>query len=412
MIITSESEISTMNYFKLSKEVEEHVVKYFQSHRDSQLPYHNLDHTRGVVKAAMQIADHSQLNERDFFIVITAAWFHDVGYFHGVENHEKKGAEIAQDFLYRLDVDEETIQTICDCILATTLPQKAQTKLEEIVCDADLFHLGTDDFLEKNKLIRKEMEARKGHSISKNEWRKSTIQFLINHHYYTDYCQLLLNEKKKEHIERLRVKELKKNYTIDERVSTQTQNSAPSKKKEEKNNRPDKGVETMFRISSSNNQRLSDMADNKAHIMISVSSIILSAIISLVLRKLDEYYYLAFPTYMILGVSILTIIYSIIATRPSLLKGSFTIHDLEEKKVNLLFFGNYYKMSFEDYTFGMEQLMNDSVYVYKTLIKDVYSQGIVLGHKYKLLRIAYNIFMYGLLASVIAFVIASVLHGK
>ena len=412
MIITSESEISTMNYFKLSKEVEEHVVKYFQSHRDSQLPYHNLDHTRGVVKAAMQIADHSQLNERDFFIVITAAWFHDVGYFHGVENHEKKGAEIAQDFLYRLDVDKETIQTICDCILATTLPQKAQTKLEEIVCDADLFHLGTDDFLEKNKLIRKEMENRKGHSISKNEWRKSTIQFLINHHYYTDYCQLLLNEKKKEHIERLRVKELKKNYTIDERVSTQTQNSAPLKKKEEKNKRPDKGVETMFRISSSNNQRLSDMADNKAHIMISVSSIILSAIISLVLRKLDEYYYLAFPTYMILGVSILTIIYSIIATRPSLLKGSFTKHDLEEKKVNLLFFGNYYKMSFEDYTFGMEQLMNDSVYVYKTLIKDVYSQGIVLGHKYKLLRIAYNIFMYGLLTSVIAFVIASVLHGK
>ena len=412
MIITSESEISTMNYFKLSKEVEEHVVKYFQSHRDSQLPYHNLDHTRGVVKAAMQIADHSQLNERDFFIVITAAWFHDVGYFHGVENHEKKGAEIAQDFLYRLDVDKETIQTICDCILATTLPQKAQTKLEEIVCDADLFHLGTDDFLEKNKLIRKEMENRKGHSISKNEWRKSTIQFLINHHYYTDYCQLLLNEKKKEHIERLRVKELKKNYTIDERVSTQTQNSAPLKKKEEKNKRPDKGVETMFRISSSNNQRLSDMADNKAHIMISVSSIILSAIISLVLRKLDEYYYLAFPTYMILGVSILTIIYSIIATRPSLLKGSFTKHDLEEKKVNLLFFGNYYKMSFEDYTFGMEQLMNDSVYVYKTLIKDVYSQGIVLGHKYKLLRIAYNIFMYGLLTSVVAFVIASVLHGK
>ena len=412
MTIASRPEISTMNYFKLSKEVEEHVVKYFQSHRDSQLPYHNLDHTRGVVKAAMQIADHSQLNERDFFIVITAAWFHDVGYFHGVENHEKKGAEIAQDFLYRLDVDKETIQTICDCILATTLPQKAQTKLEEIVCDADLFHLGTDDFLEKNKLIRKEMESRKGHSISKNEWRKSTIQFLINHHYYTDYCQLLLNEKKKEHIERLRVKELKKNYTIDERLSTQTQNSAPLKKKEEKNKRPDKGVETMFRISSSNNQRLSDMADNKAHIMISVSSIILSAIISLVLRKLDEYYYLAFPTYMILGVSILTIIYSIIATRPSLLKGSFTKHDLEEKKVNLLFFGNYYKMSFEDYTFGMEQLMNDSVYVYKTLIKDVYSQGIVLGHKYKLLRIAYNIFMYGLLASVIAFVIASVLHGK
>ena len=45
----------------------------------------------------MQIADHYQLNERDFFIVTTAAWFHDIGYLNGAENHEEKGAEMAQD---------------------------------------------------------------------------------------------------------------------------------------------------------------------------------------------------------------------------------------------------------------------------------------------------------------------------
>ena len=168
----------------------------------------------------------------------------------------------------------------------------------------------------------------------------------------------------------------------------------------------------MFRISSGNNQRLSDLADNKAHIMISVNSIILSAIISLVLRRLDEYYYLAWPTYLILCVSIVTIIYSILATRPSLQNSSFTKHDLEEKKVNLLFFGNYQKMSLEDYTYGMEQVMNDQASTYKALIKDIYSQGKVLGRKYKLLRIAYNVFMYGLIASVIAFVAASIIGAK
>jgi predicted metal-dependent HD superfamily phosphohydrolase len=401
-----------MNYTELSKKVEEHQLNYFRSHQDHQLVYHNLNHTLAVVKAAIQIANHYQLDDRDFFIVTTAAWFHDVGYFQGANNHEVKGAQMAQAFLHELGVDKETTQMISHCIIATTLPQNPKTTLEEVVCDADFFHFGTDDFWERNKLLRKEIENRKGASISKNEWRKSTTQLLITHHFFTDYCRLLLNDKKEEHLEKLQEREVKKNKVIDRPVIIETQNPTEVKKNEEKNNRPVRGVETMFRISSNNNQRLSDMADNKAHIMISVNSIILSAVISLVLRKLDEYYYLAWPTYMIMCVSILTIIYSILATRPSVPKGTFTKHDLEERKVNLLFFGNYHKMSLEDYTFGMEQVMNDRIFIYKTLIKDVYAQGVVLGRKYKLLRIAYNIFMFGLIASVIAFVAASVIAEK
>ena len=101
-----------MNYAELSKKVEEHVINYFHSHQDPQLTYHNLDHTLGVVKAAIQIADHYQLNDRDFFIVTAAAWFHDMGYLKGAEKHEEKGAKMAQVFLHQSGVDKETIQTI------------------------------------------------------------------------------------------------------------------------------------------------------------------------------------------------------------------------------------------------------------------------------------------------------------
>jgi hypothetical protein len=74
--------------------------------------------------------------------------------------------------------------------------------------------------------------------------------------------------------------------------------------------------------------------------------------------------------------------------------------------VNLLFFGNFYKMDFEEYKKGMWKVMEDRNFLYGSLIKDIYSQGIVLGRKYKLLRIAYNVFMYGLMISIIAFLIA------
>jgi len=146
--------------------------------------------------------------------------------------------------------------------------------------------------------------------------------------------------------------------------------------------------------------------------MITVNSIILSAIISLLLRKLEEYDFLRWPTYLILIVCVLTIIFSIIATRPSLPPGRFTQADIEEKKVNLLFFGNFYRMNLTDYTAGMLEVMNDRDFLYGTLIKDVYSQGVVLGRKFRLLRISYNIFMYGLIGSVIAFVAATIIAGK
>lgn len=406
MIIASEPEIYSINYSALSQKVEAYVINYFKSHHDPQLTYHNFDHTFRVVKAASEIAMQYRLNEKDFFIVTTAAWFHDIGYFKGAENHEAKGAKIASAFLNDAGVDKETIQSVIGCIMATALPQNPKTRLEEIVCDADLFHLGTDSFSERNKLMRQEMENRESRAISKNEWRNRTIELLSNHCYFTGYAQALLTEKLQKNLQKLEQKKYK-----EEHDSLTDNQIFAEKNKQEKKFTPHKEVVTMFRISSSNNQRLSDMADNKAHILISVNSIILSAIISLVLHKLDEYPYLSWPTYLILCVSVVTIIYSILATRPALPSGKFDQQELEKRKVNLLFFGNYYNMSLEDYNDAMEKVMNDKVFTYKTLITDIYAQGIVLSHKYKLLRTAYNIFMYGLIASVVAFVIATILRG-
>ncbi len=421
-----------MSYQEFSKKIQDHVQALFHLQKDKTFIYHNLDHTQNVVKAVSQIANHYQLNEKDFFIVTTAAWFHDAGYFTDDKNHEIKGAEMAADFLKIFNLDTDITQSVANCIVATRIPQSPKNKLEEIVCDADLFHLGTDKFGENNKLMRKEVEARKGVAISKDEWRNGTIRLLESHHYFTDYCQLLLNDKKKDSLDKLKkkagAKEKKTKIDLvpadeklpviplhlkkDQQPSPPSETTQPKKKRDIKDSRPERGIETMFRITSGNNQRLSDMADNKAHIMISVNSLILGAIISLLLRKLEDYDFLKWPTYLILTVCLLTIVFSVLATRPSIPSGRFTKSDMDEKKVNLLFFGNFYRMSLTDYTSGMLQVMNDRDFLYGTLIKDVYSQGVVLGKKFRLLRISYNIFMYGLIASVIAFVAATIIAGK
>jgi len=98
--------------------------------------------------------------------------------------------------------------------------------------------------------------------------------------------------------------------------------------------------------------------------------------------------------------------FSILSTRPSIPKGTFTQTDVEEKKVNLLFFGNFYKMQLAEFNFGMRRMMEDSDFLYGSLIRDLYAQGVVLGRKYHLLRVAYNVFMFGLIVSVVAFILA------
>jgi hypothetical protein len=168
-----------------------------------------------------------------------------------------------------------------------------------------------------------------------------------------------------------------------------------------------KAVQTMFKNSSSNHQRLSVMADNKAFIMISVNSIIISVAIGLVIGKFVKEPKLAVPTVMLLTVNILAIIYSLLATRPRILKGTFTREQVQNKTVNLLFFGSYFKMELQDFEYGIREMMNDSEFLYGTLIKDIYWQGKVLGNKFRLLRISYDIFMYGTAVSVAAFMVSA-----
>ncbi|MBL4675395.1 MAG: HD domain-containing protein [Mucilaginibacter sp.] len=407
-----------MNYTGLLNKIKDYALLFYKTHADDRLVYHNIEHTENMLAASTQIGNHYQLNESDFFIVHAAAWFHDLGYMVDFKRHEEEGSNLAVAFLKEYEVEPQIIDEIKGCIMATQMPQNPKTELEKIVCDADLFHLGTDDFFKTDKQLLKELATVHGIEMSKNEWRKKSIKFLEAHHYHTDYCQVLLNSGKQKNIKILKdkvaaydTKHVTDVISASPEPTTHHEVETEEPKKKKKGDRPDKGIETMFRISSGNHQRLSDMADNKAHIMITVNSIILSAVISLLLRKLTEYEYLIVPTFILLAVSLLAMTFSILSTRPSIPRGTFQRDDVDQKRVNLLFFGNFYKMSLDEYTYGMVKMMEDKDFLYGSLIRDVYAQGVVLGKKYRLLRNAYNIFMFGLIIAVVAFVIAATLNN-
>jgi hypothetical protein len=399
-----------MDFQKLTDKVEKHIRSYFKDHPYPELPYHNINHTAYVAKQAKKLGLNYALNEEQLFEVVAGSWFHDVGYLESESEHEVRGAKMAVEYLESLSVHPDIASAVSELILATKMPVNPQNILEEIICDADTYHLGKESFLKKNKLLKNEREMLQHKSITGKDWLKQSITFLENHGYNTEYARNLLLPGKDKNLQTLR-----RNYQSELLLSADPQEAGPIEIEEiklKKNKElPEKGIESMFRIVSGNNQHLSSMADTKAHLLITVNSILLSAIISLVIRKLSDYNYLILPSCILLLVALLSIILSILSTRPTVPVGKHALHDLDLKKINILFFGNYCKMSREDFTVGMLRLMGDWNGLYEMLIMDIHAQGVVISKKYYYLRWAYNIFMFGLIAGVLAFMTAICIHN-
>lgn len=403
------------NQSMLLPEAQTFVNDLFLNKVSKSIRFHSIEHTMDVVSASMKMAEFYQLAEEDRLILSLAAWFHDTGYSSGkADDHEAVSLEIATDFLKSHNADPILVHRVTSAIAATRLPQTPNNHLEQILCDADLFHLGTDEFKEKSRLLRQEFKTFSKIEISKKQWRKQNIIFLESHKYFTTYGREKLQPEKERHLLDLKKKEIEegkpdkknKQQTKAEIEVEKTKAAADLKKKKENDAKTERGISTVFRIMASNQSNLSQMADSKAHIMISVNSIILSIVISLLLKQLETYSNLIPPTIILTAVCVTTIVFSILATRPNISTGKFTREDIENKQTNLLFFGNFHNMPLPDYDWAMTEMLNDKNYLYSSIIKDNYFLGVVLAKKYKFLRISYNIFMYGLILSMIGFILA------
>ena len=149
--------------------------------------------------------------------------------------------------------------------------------------------------------------------------------------------------------------------------------------------------------------KLSGMADNKAHILLSINSIIISIVLSVLVKNLSYLPYLIFPTVVLVIVSLASIVFAVLTTRPKVSKGVFTAEQIHNREANLLFFGNFHKMEWESYEWGIKEMMYDKEYLYRSMTKDIYFLGKVLAAKYHYLNIGYKVFMFGMIGSVLAF---------
>ncbi|WP_432671890.1 Pycsar system effector family protein [Flavobacterium sp. SM2513] len=385
---------------------EKFVNQLFKDNLSLDYIYHNFNHTLGVVQNTRLLLRAEGISDDDAEVLLLAAWFHDTGYIKGFENHEEVSIKIARDFLEEHNYDSSKISVISQLIQKTKIDEIPVTQLEKIIRDADWSHFGNPNYFQFCNLLRYEFSLTRKMKFSDLEWSTENQKVFNNVHvFYTAYAKAnwqpikdanakILNEKIETLAKKAKAKKKPKDLL--------------TKKKLAKIDSPERGIETMFRVTLNNHTQLSQIADSKANILLSVNAIIISIALSTLIPKLDSpsNSHLIVPTFIMLFFSVLSIIFAILSTRPKISGGSFTRKQIENKEVNLLFFGNFYKMPLEEYTWAMKEMMKDGEYLYDTMIKDLYFLGLVLNRKYKLLRVTYTVFMIGILISVAAFVFA------
>ncbi len=382
---------------EIVKEAENFVTKFLEDELPDSVEFHTIDHARYVVESAEYIGKNSGLSSDELNVVKLCAWFHDVGFAIIPEHHEGESARIAAEFLTSKNIDEDIITQVQNAILATRIPQHPKDIISRVLCDADLMHLAEADYFERIDSMRKEWINLKCEKVGKRRFHSVSIKFFQKHHYHTDFAKKEIQPKKEENFKLLQ----KKVYMLEQEKEKKLLET-----KQKKPKGYSRGVESMFRLTARNQISLSSIADNKSNILITVNALMISITITVLVTRFEEIPNIILPTLIFLVVGLVTIVLAILSTRPNISSGKFTKEDIKQNKVNLLFFGNFYNMELEDYEWAIGELMKNDANLYGTMIKDQYALGKVLAKKYKLLRVAYSVFMFGIIVSVAAFIFA------
>lgn len=172
----------------INLKLRERIHKDFSEKLDKKYHYHNLEHTKRVVKSAIKIGASYDLSDDQWKVLLTACLLHDFGFIKSHINHEETGAEIAGSILTEYGYNQDQIKSVKSLILVTEAIAIPNNKLESIIRDSDLEYLGSNDFEKISEKLKDEWLVCDVVS-DEEEFYKLQLDFLINHQFHTEYMR-------------------------------------------------------------------------------------------------------------------------------------------------------------------------------------------------------------------------------
>ncbi len=365
--------------------------------------YHSLEHTFKVWDAARELANIMQLPEEDQELLDLAVLFHDTGFTQAYEGHEAVSGQIARAFLEKHDYPQEQIEKVIRLIDATFPAKNPVSTLEKVIKDADLSNLGSETYLDLLKDLRYEWAIFLNQAYNDAEWFDLNFKFVKEHEYFTPAARELYGFQAE--VNRRRLKELRSKDP-----ETEKPEKTNKKKVEKESSKPQTGhisssksAQMIFKTALRNHLDLSSLADNKANIMLSVNALIITIVMPLAASYVRSNLFLIVPMGTLLVTCLVSMIFATLATRPIKMMGYTRRELIDSGRSNLFFFGNFYKMTYDEYQDGMEQVISDDQNLERSIMRDLYYLGHSLGKKYRQLRICSTIFMWGVIVTVVVF---------
>ena len=193
------------------EQAKQYVLHRLERELSPNLLYHGIRHTRDdVVPAVETLATMEGIHGEALCLLLTAAWFHDVGFVEQPRYHELISARIAMQVLPGFGYTDEQVEIVRWAIMATALPQSPQNLLEQILTDADLDVLGREDFMFLSGNLRREL-AFNGEEYSDKDWYARQLEFIESHTYFTTSARALRDAGQQKNIDDLkkRLEEIK-----------------------------------------------------------------------------------------------------------------------------------------------------------------------------------------------------------
>lgn len=371
---------------------ENFVVASLKAHLNDDYQFHNIGHTLQVRQAAIVIGLKEGLPKEDLEILELAALFHDTGFSVNYQHHEAASQEIAAKFLQAQEYPESAIREVCLAIKATNLSTAPRNLVEQILRDADMCHLGSESYPDHLKALRHEWGVFLHQHYADAEWFRLNLEFLKKQVYFTPTAWLEYGLGRENNLQAVK-KKLRK---------LQKQGEAQPVPLIREN----RSAEMMFKTALRNHIDLSSLADNKANMMLSVNALIITIVVPLAADRLRDIPALLPMLAVLLSACLGAMIFATLATRPMKMTGLTSMAMVREKKSNLFFFGNFFKMEYQDYQDGVALLLKSPEILEDSIQRDLFFLGKSLGRKYAYLRMCYSIFLGGMIAAVIAFAVA------
>lgn len=377
---------------------EDHVKALLSEGLTNDHRYHNLAHTLSVREACEILSIKSGIPEDRREVLLLTALLHDTGFVRQYLDHESASQDIAGEWLGKQGYPNDRLKEVLQLIDATR-PEKPATSLEEkIIKDADLNNVGSDGYLQVTDNLRHEWQVFLGKEQSEMEWYNENINFLKEHQFLTPAALELYSAQKDANLKMM--KKLRKKLRKDNKQEPERELI-----------RDNRSAQMMFKTALRNHIDLTSIADSKANIMLSINSLIITLSMPLLASNLQENPFLMIPSAILLATCVISIIFATLATRPVKTSGKTKLENIRTGTTNLFFFGNFYKMDLGTYKKGILEIISDDELMDDTVMTDLYFLGKALGSKFNQLRTCYSIFMVGITASVIAFVLAFLLSA-